>query len=600
MPFVPVLSRRSRRVASSRRPETPGNVYLGSGTQSLTLTNEGVFNGDIVINDQATSVNAITLTGTGFSGDVVAKNGLGSNTLTLLGVTNLASVQNFSALNLNTSNVTVANGVSLVKGSSLTTTVFGPGGTLAAPSTNLGAIQGTLTLAGATTVTPTFTTIVHNGDTFQLAAAVNGAGAASATTTPTGSALVSTSVSSATGALLLTTAVANPRAIPGLSPAGGATLAGLLSYGGANAKLQTLGVAVEAIPTTAGVAAAGESLRPEVNGAAIQVPVAIAALFQTQVDTRLDSLLYAQLPSVGRSADLGVTRPPVTAPLEANAVWASAIEGNIAQGTLGGVAGYTASLSGVVGGYDRLIAPGARIGGAFGYVETHAHDNTVSTDTMGLETYQGLVYAALEQPNFYARGSLAYGGLTYNTTRTIAFPGFADTALGRHGGDLFSGRVEGGVPLELGGSIVVPYGSFTYAKVSQNAYTETSANGAGLAYQAARNESDRLAIGGKGLIPIGVLPGLKTLGDGASAIAIELRAAYAHEFGDVAQTVTAGFVGSGTSFVAAGPNPSRDMVDFGGGLNLATPHVLFSLTYNAVARATYREQVGLFKARYLF
>ena len=51
------------------------------GGQSFTLTNEGVLNGNITINDQPASANTITLTGSGFGGNVVALNGTGSNSL---------------------------------------------------------------------------------------------------------------------------------------------------------------------------------------------------------------------------------------------------------------------------------------------------------------------------------------------------------------------------------------------------------------------------------------------------------------------------------------------------------------------------------------
>ena len=59
-------------------------------------------------------------------------------------------------------------------------------------------------------------------------------------------------------------------------------------------------------------------------------------------------------------------------------------------------------------------------------------------------------------------------------------------------------------------------------------------------------------------------------------------------------------MGSGGTFVATGPAASRDMLDFGAGFTFARANVLLSLSYNGVARDSYLEQVGLFKARYLF
>ncbi|WP_294534206.1 autotransporter outer membrane beta-barrel domain-containing protein [uncultured Rhodoblastus sp.] len=564
------------------------------GGQSFTLTNEGVLNGNIVINDQPGSVNSITLTGTGFSGNIVALNGTGSNSLTLYGVTNLASVRNFSELNLNASRVAVANGVSLVAGSTLTTTVYGAGGSHAAPSTKLGSIYGTLTLAGPTVLTPTFTTLVNNGATWVVASSVNGPG--SVATTPTGSVLVSTSASTSTGALLLTASVVDPHTIPGLSRAGASTLAGLLSYTGSSAKVNALGAAVEALPDFGAVRAAGESLGPQVNGAAIQIPLAIATLFQGQVNNRLDSLLSARAPTKDRWV---ASAGPVESPAAGGAVWASAIDGSATQSTTEHIHGYSANFAGVIGGYDRQIAPGARLGAAFGYVSSQARDSGLFNDNTGVSVYQGLVYGSLDLEKYYVRGSVADGGLNYNTSRTISFPGFSDAASATHGGNLFSASIEAGAPVQFGASILTPYAGFTYANIAQNAYAETSSNGAALTYRSVVNDSERSVLGAKALIPINAIPLWSNVAS-TSAIDLELRAAYLHEFGDLTQSVTASFIGASNPFIATGPNPSRNLLDFGAGLHFDSGAFQFALTYDAIARTGYLEQAGLFKARYAF
>lgn len=564
------------------------------GGQTLTLTNEGAFTGDIKIMDQANSVNSITLTGTGFSGNIVAINGTGSNTLTLNGVTNLTSVQNFSTLNLNTSRVAVSNGVSLAPGATLTTTVSDSGGSRAAPSTNLGSIYGTLNLAGATTLRPTFTTLVHNGATWVVASSFTGPG--SVTTAPTGSALVTTSASTSTGALLLTASVLDPRTIAGLSRAGASTLAGLLSYTGSSAKVNALGAAVEAFPSIGAVRAAGESLRPQVNGAAIQIPLAIATLFQSQVDNRLDSLLSAGTPSGNRWV---ASAGPLESPESSNAVWASAIDGSVTQSTTQGIQGYNANLAGIIGGYDRLVAPGVRVGGAFGYINSQANDGGQFNNNTGVSVYQGLLYASLDREKYYVRGSVSDGALNYNSARTVSFSGFSDTVSSTHGGNIFSASIEGGVPFVFGQAVLTPYAGFIYANIDQNAYTESSANGAALVYKSAVNDSERSVLGAKALIPVDALPGLQTFTN-ASAVSLELRAAYLHEFGDLTQSVTASFIGSSTPFIATGPNPSRDALDFGVGLHFETGALQFALTYDAISRTSYLEQAGLFKGRYAF
>ena len=226
-------------------------TYVGG--QSFTLTNEGTLNGNITINDQPSSVNSITLTGTGFSGNVIALNGAGSSSLILIGVTNLASVQNFSALDLQTSQVTVPGGVSLVDGATLATTVSGHGGTLLSPSTNIGTIFGTLSLGGATSIMPSIAYTVHSGDVFQVASTVSG-GDISVDNT---SALVNFTSNTSTGALLLKATVLDPSVVPGLSNAGLATLRSLLAYNGSNGALEGLGGAVR-ISSLGDVRSAGE------------------------------------------------------------------------------------------------------------------------------------------------------------------------------------------------------------------------------------------------------------------------------------------------------------------------------------------------------
>ena len=566
------------------------------GGQSLTLTNEGTFTGDIRIFDQTTSVNDITLTGTGFTGNIVAVNGTGSNSLTLNGVTTLASVQNFSSVDLTTSNVTVTNGVSLVDGSTLKTTVFGPGGTVAAPSMNAGSIVGTLTSAGTTTVMPTFATVVQNGGVYELATTATGTYA-----TSPGSALVSTAASNASGPLLLTTNVRNANSVAGISQPGAQTINGLIASNSGNANVQNLGVLVEALPSDAAVAAAGKALSPVVNGADVQTPINSAMLFHQQIDSRLDQFVYGQIPASGRSADLGVARPvPVYGVIPANAGWIEGIGGGIHQGTVAGVDGYTAQLVGVIGGYDRAVLPDLKVGGAFGYIDASVNDNSLTANRDRIQTYQGLGYAEYAPGAYYVRGSAGYGGVNYASVRQISFAGFNDIAYGKHDGNIFTARGEVGVPYLYQSSLLVPYAAFTYNHLTQSGYTETSGAGAALAFQGVSNDSERSEVGGKVIVPLVGAPVFSYLFPVAtSVLALEARAAYVHEFGNVAQTVTTAFAG-GNFFSVSGPVPNRDMLDFAVGLKMASGPVQLDLSYNGLVRSTFYEQVGLLRARYVF
>lgn len=102
------------------------------------------------------------------------------------------------------------------------------------------------------------------------------------------------------------------------------------------------------------------------------------------------------------------------------------------------------------------------------------------------------------------------------------------------------------------------------------------------------------------IVPLTTMPVVSTLFPAAtSALALEGRAAYVHEFGNVGQTVDVAFAG-GTPFVVAGPIPNRDMVDFGVGLRAGSGPVQFDVSYNGLARSTFYQQYGLLRARYVF
>ena len=490
-----------------------------AGARSFTLSNSGTLGGDIVINDQSSSVNTILLQGTGFAGNVIAQNGSGSNSLTLQGVTNLASVQNFSTVDLTTSRVTTSGGISLVDGGTLATTIFGPGGTSASPSTNLGSINGTLTFSGSGSIAPTLAGIVRNGDVYQVASAVSAAGPVEVDFS---SALVSFGADTSSGSLLLKASVMSPAAVPGLSAAGTAALTNLLAYQGSNATLQSLGVAVESLGSLGDVRNAGERLRPFVNGAAIQVPLAITSLFQTQIDNRLGAAGAGSSPNARVSSAFAAESDQLTSMLLAygadngkparkapaliaepdHGMWGSLVASTITQRDVGGVAGYLGDAAGLIAGYDQSFSNAFRVGAAFGYATSTMDDRLAAGDQTGMQLYQGMVYGSYATPSWYLNGSLGAAMIDYKTVRQISFAGFRDTASGSHNGWLAIGHLEAGVPIPLQQAVVTPLAALTYARIDQQAYNETSSAGAALAIAKQTTDSIRSELGMKATAPL--------------------------------------------------------------------------------------------------
>lgn len=566
-----------------------------NGDRTFKLANEGKLTGDVTINDQAGATNTITLTGKGFTGNIVALNGTGSNSLTLNGVTRLTSVRNFSSLNLGKSQVTVTNGVTLVSGAKVTTTIFGDGGTKAAPSREIGSIYGTLTLAGPATLSLKNKAIVQDGDTYQVATAVNGAGAGAISTV--NSALVKYSTSTTDGRLLVSASVRDVGTVSGVEGAGLATLRNLFAYNGDSDSVRTLGGAVQMLKTDDQVRAAAGALAPVTNGAATQSVIgSIDAIF-ARIDSRLDSFTTGLVPASGRSADLGVR--PIAPEPPRNGAWIEALGGGAHQSGVGGQAGYTSELEGFVAGADRLVGTNLRLGAAFGFVNTQINGNTQTASQGSIQTYQGLAYASYDLPRVYVRGTVGFGGLSYSNLRRIDFAGFSDVASSRHRGRVVTARGESGLPLEMGMNLLVPYAAFTYARIDQDAYSEQSGAGAALTYASNTTNSARSEAGAKLVAPLTSLPLIAKLFPVGSALALEGRAAYVHEFASTAQTVAASFTG-GNLFVATGPAAARDMADYGVGLRMVNASVQIDLGYEGLARANYLQQIGFLRARYVF
>ena len=569
-----------------------------AGGQSLTLTNEGTLAGDIKIMDQATSVNSIALTGGGFTGNIVALNGLGSNSLSLFGVTNLASVQNFNSVNLNTSNVTVAGGVSLVPNSTLATTIAGAGGTAAAPNiTNIGSIIGQLSLGGATTVLPTFAAIVHNGDVYQVASSVTGPGVPAIAVANQGG-LVSLTADASKGSLLLDASVIGVNQIPGMSKAGTATLNNLLNYYGSNANVQALGAAVEGLtPSAAGAVA--EQLRPSVNGGSIQMPTSINTLFANQISSRLGTSFYGagSMTGVGPrdfvASSALVGKKPAAATND-EGVWMNVVGSTATRQSVDGISGYQADIAGFIAGLDRSVWPGARVGAAVGYATGWAKDSTPPGNSLKVQSVEGLVYGSLIKNQNFVTGAAGIASLNYQSNRNINFAGFADAATATRSGMLYSAQVDAGryVPMSFGS--LVPFASMAYAHIDQGAYSENSFAGAALNVASQKTDSLQSGLGLKAVVPF-AMPGF-------ADSAFEARAAWRHEFLNTAESVTAAFPGSGTAFQAVGPSPARDFADVGAALRFALPAdgQTFEVSYNARLGAHYTEQSAMLRARFDF
>lgn len=578
------------------------------GAASFELTNESgaTFGGSVAIQDRVDSINSVTLEGTGFnSAGSITSTGFGALSVTLDGVTNIGGISNATSLNLMESNVAVSGAVSLVTNtnnsvSQINTTIFGEGGTTGAPSTNLGSIQGTLTLNGAATnITSTFSSLVRNGDVYQLASTVNGSGLGNITADSTY--LVSVDPSVNANRLLLTmTTVSDVSGTPGASKPATQALNGLLGYGGSNENVLALGGAVQSLQTAEDVAKAGAQLAPETNYATQQASITLNNVIGQHIDTRLNAVGatgvspgYSNGPyglgmktsqddpnrsNLGGSLKDGDGE--FVAPRSA-ALWGQAFGAGMDQNKIDQVDGYNSRIYGFIAGYDNWISPNMRVGVAGGYANTSIDGKgDTSQNQTGIDSYLIEAYGALKGDGWYATGRTGFTWHDYDTTRVMTVP-FSDGAKGNHDGDQFNVAIEAGIPIAYAGAIITPVAGLTYSRLHQDEYTEASEGGMGLSIDSQTNDSVVSSLGLKGLVPI------------ANDTVVQGRALWLHEFADASQVVGASFAGGGGSFTAAGPSVGRDTADLGVGmLAQIGPNSTFEINYDANVREEYLAHIG--------
>lgn len=569
-------------------------TYRIGGERSFTLTNTGSLGtsaSEIRIVDYdnfgVRSVNEIDLSGTGFSGSIIAVNGVGDNTVTFNDDMSITTVQGFSQLNLEGSTVTItgAGGVSLQAGADIATTITGAGGTLGSPSTELGRLAfsaGTLTLGGATTVTPTAALAVRSGDVFQVATSTTGG-----TVTATDTALIDWTASQGGSGLLITADLQDPSAVvPSLSRPALAALNGLIGVDNSNANAAALAGAIQTLADPEDVRRAAEQLAPDTTFATQQAALTLAFLTGQGIDDRLSSVGSAA--PLSQSADrTGADLPAAGGAGPASGFWGHAFGANLDQDRKSGVAGYDADIYGGIVGLDHWLTDEFRLGAAIGYAHTKIdYSGDVNGNRTEADSYLASIYGRYDAGGWYANGRAGYIRHDYDTKRelTVGVPG---TARGDFNGNQFTASLEVGAPLAVSGFTVTPLAQANFNRLNQDSYRE---NGGGLALRVDNDDlnSFQSGLGAKIDVPV------------AEATLLQARAVWLHEFGDRNQSVTASFAG-GAPFTAEGPSVGRDSAALGVGLTaLTAPGVSFQVDYDALVRAKFIGHSGSAKLRVAF
>lgn len=286
-------------------------------------------------------------------------------------------------------------------------------------------------------------------------------------------------------------------------------------------------------------------LYPSLQGAALEDSrfvrdAALARLQQAFGDVAGPAEAVTALPSAGPGAS----------------VWGQAYG---SWGTFDGTAnatGFDRAIGGLVVGVDRPVGEAFRVGGFAGFgsgsYDLASGGGSADSDDLHVGLYGGAQFGALG-----VRLGAAYTYQDFDTTRAVAFPGFAERLSGGYDGHTAQVFADMGWRMALGGATLEPFAGLAYVNVASGGFTES---GGEAALTGAGSDAGvtftTLGLRASVDIDLGALPGQLTG-----------MAGWRHAFGDTDPTSTLGFAGS-APFSVAGVPLAEDTLVLEGGLSL--------------------------------
>lgn len=243
----------------------------------------------------------------------------------------------------------------------------------------------------------------------------------------------------------------------------------------------------------------------------------------------------------------------------------------------GNAASLDRSLGGFVLGIDARI-DGAyfnnwRIGVAGGYTND---DLRVSgrASSGSFETYFGGLYAGAQYGAVDIKLGVLGGGTSTETRRTIAFPGFLDTARSNYDGTVVQGFGEVGYKIGLAHGFLEPLVQGAVIHLDQDGFRESG--GAAALSGASRDydvETVTAGIRAEAALPYGGLP-----------LIARAFVGYRHAFGDVDPKALLAFEAGGSAFTIAGAPIDQDAVAAEAGLDYrASANLTVGVNYSGQA-----------------
>jgi outer membrane autotransporter protein len=261
-----------------------------------------------------------------------------------------------------------------------------------------------------------------------------------------------------------------------------------------------------------------------------------------------------------------------SAAVPATYAWIQAVDSWGRFGGDGDAAAASRSLGGFFAGLDRRFDSNWLAGVAAGYT-----DSSVSVSDRGgaadidAAHLAGYVAASFGRWSLRSAAAASFSGV--DATRTLAFPGFAESASARYNAITTQVFSEASYGMTLGKIAAEPFGGLAFAHLNLDGFAE---NGGGVAaLSGSSNDLDigYSTLGGRAAFDYPLANGM--------ALTPRVSVAWQRAFGALTPTETLTFQSTGGTFAVAGLPIARDAALFEAGLDLRlSPRAEVGLSYS--------------------
>jgi len=239
-------------------------------------------------------------------------------------------------------------------------------------------------------------------------------------------------------------------------------------------------------------------------------------------------------------------------------LWGEAIYGFGRQASDAEAASLSHASSGALVGVERRFGNDALLGLAGGYLRTEGSTGSAMFSRFAVGSYNATAYGGASFGNVTLRGSLGAAYADTSVDRGVMVGALARSAHGEASGFGLSGQSLLGYRLPLmAGVAMTPEAGVSFDRLQRASLRETGASVLGLAVSGDTVLAARSLVGGRMSLSLPWSPSLS----------LDMRAYWAHEFGDGAIVTRASLLGAGFAVRSAGA--SRDAAVLG--LNLSGP-----------------------------